>query len=132
MLTPRVRSMFARENRCSARWRRSLLDLRGHNRPCQHRIYMGQPSGGYAFVHGLGESAVGRLVFLNQDESATSPPRSILPGCLGLYRGEGVRTPKQAGDASSSKLLHREKTGCCTPQRNRSSVQHCGLWRRHV
>ena len=32
------------------------------------------------------------LVFLNQLDSATSPPRSILAGCWGLRRGKGVRT----------------------------------------
>ena len=35
-------------------------------------------------------------------DSATTPPRSSLPGCLGLHEGEGVRTvgrlhPGQAG-----------------------------------
>ena len=125
--------MFARENSCSARWRRSLLDLRGHNRPCQHRIYMSQPSGGRAFVHGLGESAVGRLVFLNQGDSATSPPRSILPGCVGLYRGKGVRTPKQAEERllrqrpKSQRGLHVLVDECDAPAQSRAPS---GRWRR--
>ena len=53
-----------------------------------------------------------------RNDSATTPPRSILPGCLGLHGSEGVRT-----GWTSTPRASRGATAETTPENQRGKVQ---------